>query len=485
LKKTAPNAEIIIINNGSKSDTKKYLDSLTDVNVIHWDKNKGVSKAWNTGLNLATRDVLCVLNNDVLVKNNGMQQLVSAALEHGISTAEGGCLNMDFSYSHSTFNEDESDYLCGYCMVFRRDVWKSIGEFDELFSPAYWEDTDWSIRARKLGYKWKIVQNTILHFGSQTSRQVLDLNTLLGAQRIKFVNKWNNEARGLGERILLTCDNAIQKEIQECLKEIRKHKPFARIQVLSKDKYLDADCSDEIKKFNHYTQEIDCKDYLSRPLISFVTWVNDDVKYRCFLKSSHHIKAEYIRLGQEYDSLSKAYNAGTEAATGKYFVYVHQDVEILDSLFEMKISNIFKNSMVGFAGVIGSLTNESHALWFAERRSNCRGIVAQNTNQFINLGVYNGDACLLDGLILITDKRFNFPESLPHVHFLDTWMCVQAISMGYKNWIADILVNHNSHGETGSQIYKENLMRYRLKWHYDSKVENLSFQEIKDNIPHS
>jgi GT2 family glycosyltransferase len=489
LMQNAPLAEIIVVNNGSKKDTFEYLKSLNNIKVIHWKKNLGVSKAWNAGLKLATRKVLCVLNNDVLVYQNGMQKLVDAALVHGIAGAEGACMNMDYSYAYSTHNESESDYLGGYCLVYRRDVWEKVGEFDELFSPAYWEDNDWCLRAKIAGYKWKIISGCVFHYVARTSGRVMDMNSLFETQKIKFINKWNKEFNGLGERILLKNNNNTE-ELQDCINQLRSRKPMCKIQVLTNLNTSSLSGYDAIgpeKQFKHYTQEIDCSDYLNKPLISFITWVNDEIKYRSFLKSSHNVKAEYIRLGQECESLSQAYNVGTELANGKYFAYVHQDVEILDSFFEQKIKQLFESRKdLGFVGVIGSLSNNNaKSLWFHEGYHSCRGFAIQNKFQAINNTIYNGPAKLIDGLLMITDKKFNFPESLPLVHFLDAWMCNLASDLGLQNWITDILVNHNSSGETQSESFKNNLTRYRLKWFGFadfSQTTNSNFNELNSFI---
>ena len=166
-------------------------------------------------------------------------------------------------------------------------------------------------------------------------------------------------------------------------------------------------------------------------------------------------------------------------------MYVHQDVEILDSFFEQKIINVLKNrNDIGFIGVIGSLTNHhAKSVWFYEGAYNCRGFAIQKRYEAVNISVYNGPASLIDGLIMITDKKFNFPESLPHVHFVDAWMCNVANEHGYINWIADILVNHDSGGETQSEHFKNNLVRYRLKWFTnDIWNNNMDFNDIKSML---
>lgn len=483
----APGAEIIIVNNGSQPETKEYLDNTRGIRVIHWDENRGVSKAWNAGLKIATREMLCVLNNDVLVQPSGMQMLIQAAQECGVAGNEGACMNTDFNYAYSTYNEEEADYLGGYCIVFTRDVWNKVGQFDEYFSPAYWEDNDWGLRVKGAGYKWRIIPNCVYHYVARTSLRVLDMSSLFAKQREKFLLKWGEKAIGLGERILILCDEQPDlKLIQQCVTEMRLRKPFCKIHVQTDavDSIYGCDYVSTEARFKQYTHSINYREYLQKPLFSFISWVNNETHYRTLLKSSHTIKAEYIRIGQEVDSLSKAYNLGTERASGKYLVYVHQDVEILDNQFEQKLHRVFQREDLGFVGVIGSLTRDNtKSVWFQEGAHNCRGIAIQNRYEAVNLGVYNGEAALIDGLMMITDKRFNFPESLPHVHFLDAWMCNVAAGDGYKNWITDIWVNHNSGGETHSDFFKNNLIRYRLKWFSNGAwSSNYGFNDIKSML---
>lgn len=487
LRKYAPNAEIIVVNNGSQHETKDYLDSLDFVKTIHWAENLGVSKAWNAGIKIATRDVLCVLNNDILVYDSGLQRLVEAALITGIAGNEGACMNADFCYAYSTDNEEEADYLGGYCIVFTRNLWNEVGAFDELFSPAYWEDNDWSLRVKEAGYKWKIIPGCVFHYVARTSIRVLDMNSLFANQRVKFINKWNSKANGLGERILIECQNSSIDDIQKCLTEIRQRKPFAKIQLLTDllDSFSGNDSTGETQQYKNYTQVVQVEKYLQKPLLSFITWVSDEVHYRNLLRSSHNLKVEYIRLGQEFKAMSQAYNAGTELAHGDYLIYVHQDVEILDTMFDSKLAQVFdQRPDLGFVGVIGSLTNDrAKSVWFHEGAQLCRGMAIQNRYEAVNLSIYNGEASLIDGLIMITDKKFNFPESLPHVHFVDAWMCNVAKAAGYRNWITDILVNHNSGGETQSDFFKNNLIRYRLKWFANGTwSNNVAFSDIKSML---
>jgi GT2 family glycosyltransferase len=45
----------------------------------------------------------------------------------------------------------EVDYVSGCAMLLRRQALEQIGLLDPVFSPAYFEDTDWCMRARRAG----------------------------------------------------------------------------------------------------------------------------------------------------------------------------------------------------------------------------------------------------------------------------------------------------------------------------------------------
>jgi len=327
LSEYAPNAEIIIVNNGSQPDTKQYLDGLKHIKVIHWDVNEGVSKAWNAGLKLATRDVLCVLNNDVTVKENGMQRLTEAAIEVGIAGVSGFCFNLDWTLAYETQNESEADVLGGYCLVFRRDIWNKVGEFDELFTPACWEDNDWCLRARQLDCKWRIINGQINHYCSKTLNRVFDLYTLGNQQRAKFVHKWNIDGIGLGERILIKCsDEHNLKQLRQCVEEIRERKPMAKIQVLTsrfrRNGIPGAVCAAR-RQFQNYTQEIICTQYLKESLTSFVFWGTSDNQLRNLIKNTHLLKAEYIGLENEYQCAEDAISSIYKKPNGKVKFFIN------------------------------------------------------------------------------------------------------------------------------------------------------------------
>jgi hypothetical protein len=199
-------------------------------------------------------------------------------------------------------------------------------------------------------------------------------------------------------------------------------------------------------------------------MISFISWVNNEEVYKGLVCSAVCEGVEFVKVGQEADSLAKAYNIGTSQAKGDVLVYVHQDVRIEGAqLFKTTIEKALEDKAIGFAGPIGNI-DVNVGSWWTVGPGLCRGYVRQFTN-ILSFGEYNGRARQLDGLMLCTKKRFKFPEELPKLHFLDLWMCMLAEECGFYNWIfSGVVIQHLSGGERDSDHYNKNWAQYRARF---------------------
>jgi GT2 family glycosyltransferase len=79
----------------------------------------------------------------------------------------------------------DADYVSGAALMIRRDLLRELKGFDELYAPAYYEDTDLCFRARAAGYR-VVVQpkSTIIHLEGQSNGT--DLST--GLKRYQAIN---------------------------------------------------------------------------------------------------------------------------------------------------------------------------------------------------------------------------------------------------------------------------------------------------------
>jgi glycosyltransferase involved in cell wall biosynthesis len=70
------------------------------------------------------------------------------------------------NYTHAR----QVDYISGASIAIPADLWRQLGGFDELFVPAYGEDSDLALRLRAAGREvWFQAQSRVIHYEGRTS----------------------------------------------------------------------------------------------------------------------------------------------------------------------------------------------------------------------------------------------------------------------------------------------------------------------------
>jgi len=190
------NYKVVIIDNGSK---EKFQISDSKVKVIYNKENLGFSGGNNVGIKYALEnkaDYILLLNNDTIVSNNFLSKMVEIAEKDnkiGIVGPKiyfpdskkiwfaGGKINWLYNkgimkgfneIDNGQYNKPEAqktDYITGCCALIKKEVLKKIGLMPEEYF-LYYEDTDWSLKAQKQGYKCIFVPSAIIwHKGSKSS----------------------------------------------------------------------------------------------------------------------------------------------------------------------------------------------------------------------------------------------------------------------------------------------------------------------------
>ncbi len=211
--------ELIVVDNGSTDGTPAYLDRLAreGVRVVRNSVNRGVAAGWNQGLRLATGDCLMVLNNDVLVAGDWLERMTRTAYQvprAGLvgcrATAVGGpqLLTPDyadpadfplFARRYATLAEGswfELPRVVAVAMLWRREVYERVGEFDERFTPASFEDDDYSLRALKAGHRNLIANDVFIHHLGSASHAAnsIEPRVVQEENRDRFLKKWGAAA---------------------------------------------------------------------------------------------------------------------------------------------------------------------------------------------------------------------------------------------------------------------------------------------------
>jgi len=167
--------EVIVVDDVSPDDTPAMLSSVSGIKLITNESNLGFIRSCNKGASIARGDLLVMLNSDTVVQPGWLDELVDtfkAFPEAGLVGSKliypdgtlqeaGGLIWSDGSGWNVGRNGDASapehnylrevDYCSGASIMVPRDLWNSLGGFDEAYVPAYAEDSDLAFRIRAAG----------------------------------------------------------------------------------------------------------------------------------------------------------------------------------------------------------------------------------------------------------------------------------------------------------------------------------------------
>src|SRR3990167_5544454 len=186
--------EIIIVNDGSNAEMTNYLSRFTQLNIVHNQQSKGFVEACHQGADRAIGQNLLFLNSDTELIDplsfrkmldclrNSKVGVVGAKLLYPNDTIQHFGLvwsNKDMNYIHYAIGKDKNDpvvctnqvfdVISGACFMTSRELWNKLGGFDRIYSPGYWEDTDFCLRAKEMGYTNICCSEAVLrHFQSKS-----------------------------------------------------------------------------------------------------------------------------------------------------------------------------------------------------------------------------------------------------------------------------------------------------------------------------
>jgi GT2 family glycosyltransferase len=191
--------KVVVVDNASTDGSVEMVqEKFPQVNLIRNAQNVGFSKANNQAIRLALENDakhILLLNNDVEITEPKWLWELSEVLEsdpkigivgckllypNGTIQHSGGVINLRVPHHRGEGEEDMGqydkveivDYVTGAVLMIKWDVVRRIGLLDEGFSPLYYEDTDWCIRARLYGYKVAYTPKPVLihRCGSSSSK---------------------------------------------------------------------------------------------------------------------------------------------------------------------------------------------------------------------------------------------------------------------------------------------------------------------------
>ncbi|GAG62759.1 unnamed protein product [marine sediment metagenome] len=188
-----PYYEIIVVDNASIDNSVSLIkNNFPDIQIYESSKNLGFAGAVNLGVNLSSGDIIVLLNPDVVVKENWLLTLTEAFQNEQVGVVgsiildsnqsfiqhagavihkNGLTEHIELSFKEVSLTDNEKlmekikekikkefektdiDYVTGASMAIRRSLWDKLCGFDEKYFPGYFEETDFCIKIKNLGYK--------------------------------------------------------------------------------------------------------------------------------------------------------------------------------------------------------------------------------------------------------------------------------------------------------------------------------------------
>lgn len=167
--------ETLVVDNASSDRVPQMLQRIDGVQVLTQSENLGFLRAVNMAAGHARGDYLLLLNNDAVVEPDTLAHAVARLDSNprigavggpillwdgrlqeagSIVWRDGSCLGYGRGDTPDAgpyrFVRDV-DYCSGAFLMLRRELFESMGRFDDAYAPAYYEESDFCVRLWEAG----------------------------------------------------------------------------------------------------------------------------------------------------------------------------------------------------------------------------------------------------------------------------------------------------------------------------------------------
>lgn len=208
---------LYIIDDGSDEYTKQEIAQLLNsypeqsYTLVCNPSNLGYLKNCNKGISLGNNPYVILLNSDAMFTSGCLERVKNAfdsdksiAVVSAVSTwanwtripFPNGFTIHQLTKEISRFSSNtliDIKNASGFFFAVPRSIFETLGTFDEIFHPGYYEETDFCMRAIKAGYRVVVDDGLyIFHYGwgsfEETGR-----NENMKRNREVFLSKWTTE----------------------------------------------------------------------------------------------------------------------------------------------------------------------------------------------------------------------------------------------------------------------------------------------------
>lgn len=214
-----PNYELIIVDNNSSDGTTAYLEKMAveyeRIRIVLNTTNRGFAGGNNDGIAVSRGEYIVLLNNDTIVTRGWLTGLVKhydgsskVALVGPVTNSIGneGRIVVDydsvedmptfaFCYTQEHMGEEypHQGVLAMYCLMISRAFYEKAGPLDENYGVGMFEDDDYTMVARKLGYKVIMAEDVFIHHYGTVSFKKLEnakYRKIFDANKAYYEKKW-------------------------------------------------------------------------------------------------------------------------------------------------------------------------------------------------------------------------------------------------------------------------------------------------------
>lgn len=156
--------EIIVVDDGSKDQTREIAESYSLVTVLS-QKNNGPANARNNGAKKAMNEIIVFLDSDCVPEKNWLESMLQPFVDEKVVGVQGAYKShqtslvakfdqADIEYRYERMKRaTRLDWIGSYSAAYRRKIFLDEKGFDETFPKASGEDAELSYRLAEKGFQ--------------------------------------------------------------------------------------------------------------------------------------------------------------------------------------------------------------------------------------------------------------------------------------------------------------------------------------------
>jgi|GEM_PF-1228531 len=155
------NFEIIIVDDGSDSEVREYLEKIKSekMKVIFNEKNLGASNSRNAGAKLSRNEIIAFIDDDCRAQKNWLRELLKKFENEKTGFVFGKTFYVSQNYQghfpERLVGNANGQWPGAGNIAYRKEVFEKCGGFDQKFAYYTNEDTEMALRAMAAGFSYK------------------------------------------------------------------------------------------------------------------------------------------------------------------------------------------------------------------------------------------------------------------------------------------------------------------------------------------